>query len=441
MGDREREHGHDHNLNVCIDVLVDAKNEYTKQLISILTEPFLNGLISIYDEAKIVCNEGGYTELQQFQILLSNIPKWTQETLEMECERIVEESHCEWLEDLLTAIFVSHTKILTTIRTNNKNRKINLTIPRVDVFIHKVYLEMAHDFWKVPYLLDDLNVTGIAYQKHLQECETRIQVCIENTIRKLVPIQDILKKYITTNEDEEEEETDAIVEEEIPKIEHEEETHGRAVLVGGGGEGDGEEGGEGEKEGGGQEVAKEMVTTAFEPEQSSFIPPSTPISQNSQNLQLVIDPIPNNNTTTDLSPINLSPIHNSSMEGGNHHENGVSDLSYLLSPTSSNASSSSALSTPTSMSSNFNTPSMFQTSSSIQSDINLDNLPVVNVDFGGGSSNEGGSSGITFDSVPAQHQQIQADVLKEIDDFHAKNTSLSPPQTPMSVKNFSFLET
>ena len=33
---------------------------------------------------------------------------------------------CDWFDDLLTAVFVCHTKILTTVRVTNKNRRINL---------------------------------------------------------------------------------------------------------------------------------------------------------------------------------------------------------------------------------------------------------------------------------------------------------------------------
>ena len=76
--------------------------------------------------------------LKQFQILLGQIPKWSKETLKDEVDRIKLESKCDWIEDLVTAVFVSHTKILTSIKNNNK--KINLKIPKLENFIHKCYM-------------------------------------------------------------------------------------------------------------------------------------------------------------------------------------------------------------------------------------------------------------------------------------------------------------
>ena len=88
--------------------------------------------------------------------------------------KIIEVSKCDWLEDLLTAVFVSHTKILTSINTNkNKNKKINLQIPKVDYFIHQCYIEVAREFWKNPYLFDD-NVNNFEYQRKYKRDQFRI---------------------------------------------------------------------------------------------------------------------------------------------------------------------------------------------------------------------------------------------------------------------------
>ena len=46
-------------------------------------------------------------------------------------------------DDLVTAVFLSHTKILTAIKSGNKQNKINLKIPKIDHFIHRCYIESA----------------------------------------------------------------------------------------------------------------------------------------------------------------------------------------------------------------------------------------------------------------------------------------------------------
>ena len=68
--------------------------------------------------------------------------------------RIKTISKCDWLDDLVTAVFLSHTKILTAIKSNKKNNKINLKIPKIDHFIHKCYIESAREFWKNPFLFN-----------------------------------------------------------------------------------------------------------------------------------------------------------------------------------------------------------------------------------------------------------------------------------------------
>ena len=69
-----------------------------------------------------------------------------------ETDRIIEESKCDYLDDLLTAVFISHTKILMSISVNTSD-KINLTVPKLSNFIHRCYINIARNLWKNPLLL------------------------------------------------------------------------------------------------------------------------------------------------------------------------------------------------------------------------------------------------------------------------------------------------
>ena len=75
-----------------------------------------------------------------FRNYLSKIEDWGNQTIESETQRIIENSNCEWLDDLITAVFISRVKILTSINDNNNYNKINLTIPKTTNFIHKLYI-------------------------------------------------------------------------------------------------------------------------------------------------------------------------------------------------------------------------------------------------------------------------------------------------------------
>ena len=61
--------------------------------------------------------------MKYFQDLLSQIPKWNQEIIDTEVNRIITDSGCDWLDDLITAVFVSHTKILTSIQVGKRKKK------------------------------------------------------------------------------------------------------------------------------------------------------------------------------------------------------------------------------------------------------------------------------------------------------------------------------
>ena len=116
-----------------LPIFEDAKLEFTKQLCTYLTPQIYLGFKSIYDSAKKINQEklvdNNNLEISIFRIfqnLLEDIPKWSQDMIDKESDRIKTASECDWLQNLLTASFVSHTKILSCIKSvdNTKNVKI-----------------------------------------------------------------------------------------------------------------------------------------------------------------------------------------------------------------------------------------------------------------------------------------------------------------------------
>ena len=185
-----------------ITVLVDAKLEYTKQLTQIIIPFIFEGIKSIYTSTISMCKINNDKKLlMRFQEQLSQIPKWNQDIIDEEYNRIIENSKCDWLDDLVTAVFLSHTKILTAIKSGNKQNKINLKIPKIDHFIHKCYIESAREFWKNPYIFSN-QVSQSEYQRNISDGHKIIGNCIEETIRKLLPVKNILKEYLGSNYEE-----------------------------------------------------------------------------------------------------------------------------------------------------------------------------------------------------------------------------------------------
>lgn len=176
-------------------IFAQAKVEYTAQLVDMLYPHMFDGVKSIYDESKLLYNTKKTPILLIFRELLEKVPIWNSEIIDSECSRIVNNTNCDYIDDLITAVFISHTKILTSIGPNRSFQKINVTIPKTGTFIHKCYINTARELWKNPYLFNE-NVPGHEFQKNNKEIEEIIKKCIENTIRKSLPIKDILKEHL-----------------------------------------------------------------------------------------------------------------------------------------------------------------------------------------------------------------------------------------------------
>jgi len=177
--------------------LLEVKRDYTKQLCNLLVPVMYEGILSLYTSAK---NARKDLPMKMFQLVLSKVPEWNQHTISNEYNRIITKTNCEWINELITAVFISHAKILSSIKTRKKTKTLNLKIPNGDYFIHKAYIECARQFWKNPYLLFD-EVNSVEYQRNLRDSEAIIEQCVEETIRKLLPIRNILQQYIAIDEE------------------------------------------------------------------------------------------------------------------------------------------------------------------------------------------------------------------------------------------------
>jgi hypothetical protein len=184
-------------------------------LLTILTPHIVDGLKSIFDEAIKLCRDNNEMDkyLMTFQNFITRIPKWNPVIIESERRRIVEKSGCNYLEDLVTCVHIIQLKLLTAIRAGQKQRKIDISIPKLDDFIHKVYINVARKIYKNVYLFE-INIPPLQVQKHFRETEIIIQECILNTVRESIPVESILQAYMgeTIEEDVVEEIKEQVVE-------------------------------------------------------------------------------------------------------------------------------------------------------------------------------------------------------------------------------------
>lgn len=187
-----------------INVLNESKNEWCGRLLNILTPLIIEGLKSIFSESTKLCSANGEMDkyLMTFQNFISRIPKWSQTIIEQEKERIIEKSKCSYLEDLITCVHIIQLKVLTAVRVGQKQKKIDIEIPKLDVFIHKIYINIARKVYTNVYLFE-INIPALTVQKNNRQLEILVQESIMNTIRDSVPVEMILRAYMdeTVEED------------------------------------------------------------------------------------------------------------------------------------------------------------------------------------------------------------------------------------------------
>jgi hypothetical protein len=189
-----------------ISNLNEARNEWCSRLVSIFTPLVIEGTRSIFNESWKLCleNDEANKYLMTFQNLLSRVPKWNNVIVEEERKRIIERSGCNYLEDLISCVHIIQLKVLTCIRVGNKQKKIDISIPKLDTFIHKVYINVARKVYTNVYLFEK-SVTPLQLQRNNRELEVIVQECIMMAIRESIPTESIIRAYMDESVEQEEE--------------------------------------------------------------------------------------------------------------------------------------------------------------------------------------------------------------------------------------------
>lgn len=185
--------------------LHESKNEWCGRLVSVLTPLVIEGFRSIFNESWKLCVDSNETNkyLMTFQNLLSRIPQWNSVIVEEERKRIIERSGCNYLEDLITCVHIIQLKVLTCIRVGNKQKKIDISIPKLDHFLHRVYIHSARKLYRNVYLFEK-KISDLQIQKNGRELEIMIQESILTTIRESIPTEAIIRAYLDESMEEEE---------------------------------------------------------------------------------------------------------------------------------------------------------------------------------------------------------------------------------------------
>jgi hypothetical protein len=194
-----------------VPTLHDSQHEWAIRLTRIVQPLIYEGIQGMFQEAVTICKHSEEDEkyLMTFQNLLSRIPKWNEEIVKKESARIVERSGCSYLEDLLTCVHIAQLKILSSIRTGKAQKKVEIDIPKLSSFVHKVYITVSRDLYASVYLFEK-GIPPLVFQKNRSSVNEIILNAILNVIRESIPIEKLLRAYL-------DETTDLIKEKEKPE--------------------------------------------------------------------------------------------------------------------------------------------------------------------------------------------------------------------------------
>jgi len=182
-----------------IGVYGEAKAEYTRQLCIFLVPALEGYYLDLLKETKDT-EKDPRRVLWVFQDALKQFPDWNVDKVQRETEKIVTATKCDYMEEILTAVFIAHTKVLSAIRLTSRQKKLQITIPKLEHFLHRTMSECARLLWSNAYLFAE-NGTSVDRQKNLRQVEQLLHEGVLQSIRGMLPVKSILKEYLTDDTD------------------------------------------------------------------------------------------------------------------------------------------------------------------------------------------------------------------------------------------------
>ena len=176
-----------------LNILVEAKREYIGQLCLLMCPVMIETYETMYEEAYKLTK--GRKVLVMYQKLLKEVPNWSDAMSKQHTDNIT--NRCAWFNDLLAAVFVSCVKILSAVRLNKDNKKISLKLPTNEVFVQTCYNNVAKDLYRDPYIYHETQNEHARNDKLYE----RFCVCIETTVKELIPVQQILQTYMSQTQE------------------------------------------------------------------------------------------------------------------------------------------------------------------------------------------------------------------------------------------------
>ena len=202
-----------------MDLLNESERRFTKKLCDAMIPVMIEAFWEIWLEAKK--ESQGKNTTRVFQELLRGVKTWNSSISLKNTDAIIKNQSL--FPNLLAAVFVIHVKILSSIRTDRKSKKISIKLPANDVFVQRCYEACAKDLYENPSIIVDQKPE----EERKEVLTARFYKRIGEVIEDLVPTAEILNTYLPLpaageDLDMDHEDEDPEGDEDVPDLEGEE---------------------------------------------------------------------------------------------------------------------------------------------------------------------------------------------------------------------------
>lgn len=166
-----------------LDSLVSAKNEFLQRFVNIISPKIYDIFKKLFDISQLNKKKRPIS-LKNFQLEIQKIKNWNEVHIERYILPIKNEY--PYLADLITAIFISNIKILSSIRLRDSNKPVQVNIPNLNLFLHKIILLNAEHIFDYPEIMIQSK----------DSAEDIIKKIIVTSISSQIPLDKILSEYL-----------------------------------------------------------------------------------------------------------------------------------------------------------------------------------------------------------------------------------------------------
>jgi hypothetical protein len=176
-----------------------AKKHIRNHFSNILLPHIQDGLWSVYDNAQSVCEKNNQLDqvLKTFQNLLTYIPKWDEERLNQEVQRIQTASNCSYIEEMLTGVLITYLRAFASVQYSGSKDSIDIEFerPPLPKFVHDLYKEAARQCWANAFLFKKVHLNSEQQAKNRREIDQMLETCLDTTLDSFLPWKRIIEKY------------------------------------------------------------------------------------------------------------------------------------------------------------------------------------------------------------------------------------------------------